>query len=260
VTVGSVLLIVVAVVLLALGLGQGSDLYLVGSIAASLLAAVGLIVYSRQATGAAVPEETEAGLDDLVEGAAASTVAYAGQGSQDDVQGGRTATVTERAPTRQPTFVDPRGEGLLRDEPRVVEPEGDVLAVGRSDQPAEPRIAEPPARHPLLADAVIPTQSVAADMDRLGDLPAQEPELHDVDLSDEPAAEQMSPAEAAQLATMITHVLVVDGRPRYHLVGCAHLLSRESESLPVGEAVELGFTPCAACQPNVKLLQEAPRP
>ena len=53
---------------------------------------------------------------------------------------------------------------------------------------------------------------------------------------------------------MTDEVLVIDGRPRYHVRGCVHLLGRESEPLPVGEAVELGFTPCSVCAPNDVLL------
>ena len=33
---------------------------------------------------------------------------------------------------------------------------------------------------------------------------------------------------------------MIDGRPRYHLTGCVHLLGRRTEPLPVSEAVELG--------------------
>ena len=59
---------------------------------------------------------------------------------------------------------------------------------------------------------------------------------------------------------MSADVLVVDGRPRYHLAGCVHLLGRgESEPLPVAEAVELGFTPCSLCEPDSALLAEARR-
>ena len=58
---------------------------------------------------------------------------------------------------------------------------------------------------------------------------------------------------------MSAAVLVIDGRPRYHLPGCVHLLGREGEPLPVSEAVELGFTPCSLCEPDSALLAEARR-
>jgi hypothetical protein len=59
------------------------------------------------------------------------------------------------------------------------------------------------------------------------------------------------------IAELVTNVLVVDGRPRYHLAGCPHLRGRETEPVPVREAVELGFTPCGRCEPATALLAGA---
>jgi hypothetical protein len=81
----------------------------------------------------------------------------------------------------------------------------------------------------------------------------------DEDPPDEPSAQIISPAAAARVAMLTSDVLVIDGRPRYHVTGCVHLLGRESEPLPVGEAVELGFTPCGMCEPDSALLAEARR-
>lgn len=81
----------------------------------------------------------------------------------------------------------------------------------------------------------------------------------DKDPVDEPAPQAVSAPDAARVAHMITDVLVIDGRPRYHLPGCEHLLGRESEPLPVSEAVELGFTPCGRCEPDSTLLADARR-
>jgi hypothetical protein len=81
----------------------------------------------------------------------------------------------------------------------------------------------------------------------------------DEDPPDEPAAQLMAPADAARVARMSAPVLVIDGRPRYHQPGCVHLLGRESEALPVREAVELGFTPCSLCEPDSALLADARR-
>lgn len=107
-----------------------------------------------------------------------------------------------------------------------------------------------PASAPLEpVTAVIPIQGGA-------DGPA---EAEDVDPPDEPAPQQVSAADAARVAQMSVEVLVVDGRPRYHLAGCVHLLGREYEPLPVGEAIELGFTPCGLCEPDSALLADARR-
>ena len=79
------------------------------------------------------------------------------------------------------------------------------------------------------------------------------------DPPDEPPAQRVAPADAAAVARLAARVRVIDGRPRYHSDGCLHLLGRESETLPVREAVELGFTPCSQCEPDRALIAEARR-
>ena len=79
------------------------------------------------------------------------------------------------------------------------------------------------------------------------------------DPPDEPPAQRVAPADAAAVARLDARVRVIDGRPRYHSDGCLHLLGRESEALPVREAVELGFTPCSQCEPDRTLIAEARR-
>jgi hypothetical protein len=79
-------------------------------------------------------------------------------------------------------------------------------------------------------------------------------EFDDGDPPDEPGEQPVDEADAAVVARLSTAVYVIDGRPRYHLGQCLHLLGRDSESLPVREAVELGFTPCAQCEPDRSLL------
>jgi hypothetical protein len=56
---------------------------------------------------------------------------------------------------------------------------------------------------------------------------------------------------------MDAEVLVVDGRPRYHLGDCPHLAGRLTEPLPAREAVELGFSPCGRCRPVDRLVGQA---
>jgi hypothetical protein len=181
---GSLLLILVAVVLLAVGLVQGSNPYLVGSIVASLLAAIALIVGSKR--------------------------------------------------------------------PRPVPPaepvEEDAELIGR--------------RVRTRLEPSIPAQGAAPDTDRgrTGQQSAaDDDEFDDEDPPDEPGAQHVLPADSARVAELSTDVLVVDGRPRYHISGCVHLLGRDSEPLPVGEAIGLGFTPCGLCEPDSALLAEARR-
>jgi hypothetical protein len=80
---------------------------------------------------------------------------------------------------------------------------------------------------------------------------SREPAFADAD--DEPAAEDSSAEDSAATANLDEQVLVVDERPRYHLRTCAWLGERKTVTLPLREARELGFTPCAMCSPNTTL-------
>ena len=51
-------------------------------------------------------------------------------------------------------------------------------------------------------------------------------------------------------------VRVVDERPRYHLADCRWLGDRATLPLPIDEARQLGFTPCAVCSPDRTLAAE----
>ncbi|GIJ12456.1 hypothetical protein ACFFMR_32300 [Micromonospora andamanensis] len=115
----------------------------------------------------------------------------------------------------------------------------------------------------------IPTQQTSADVDTGGSgwrqppgspvsEPRERPGFAD-GYDDEPGAEEITAEQAARVARLTDEVRVVDGRPRYHLGECPHLVGREHEPLPVSEAVELGFTPCAHCTPDTVLLSESGR-
>ena len=78
-------------------------------------------------------------------------------------------------------------------------------------------------------------------------------------LPDEPGEQELPAYVAGRVAELRADVLVIDGRPRYHLGECLHLLGRTADRLPVNEAVELGFTPCADCEPATALLSSPHR-
>ena len=82
-----------------------------------------------------------------------------------------------------------------------------------------------------------------------------EPDADDPD--DEPLPQAVRPADAVRVARMPAEVLVVDGRPRYHMADCPHLVGKLTEPLPVAEAVELGFSPCGLCRPVDRLVARA---
>jgi hypothetical protein len=84
-------------------------------------------------------------------------------------------------------------------------------------------------------------------------------EADDDDPADEPLPQKVSPADAVRVARLDAEVLVVDGRPRYHLPECPHLVGRLTEPIPVNEAVELGFSPCGLCRPVDRLVAAAAR-
>jgi clumping factor A len=79
------------------------------------------------------------------------------------------------------------------------------------------------------------------------------------DPADEPLPQAFRPQDAVRVARMDAEVLVVDGRPRYHLADCPHLVGRLTEPLAVSEAVELGFSPCGLCRPIDRLVAAAAR-
>jgi hypothetical protein len=68
------------------------------------------------------------------------------------------------------------------------------------------------------------------------------------DAPDAPAAEEQPPARVAALSD---GVWVVDGRPRYHLADCLIIKDLVAEEIPLAQATEDGFIPCSMCEPNV---------
>ncbi|MEV4764100.1 hypothetical protein AB0J89_15900 [Micromonospora chokoriensis] len=241
--VASLLLILVAVVLLVLGLAGGSSFLLVISIAASLLAAVALVVGARQAAAnraTADPGRTDRRQPDVSRMASQATgSAYGPPLAEPEVPVQHVPTTVGSGGTgwRQPPEppVDrepPFGSGAdaappFDDAAPFVTPADGASAPARPVSPASPSAAS------------------TDDAYRVGG-----------SVPDEPAEQPVTPAEAARVARLPDAVRVVDGHPRYHLASCAFLAGRVPEELPVAEAVELGFTPCAQCAPATALLAD----
>ncbi|MET8351307.1 MULTISPECIES: hypothetical protein [unclassified Micromonospora] len=230
--VASLLLILVAVVLLVLGLAGGSSIMLIISIAASLLAAVALVVGARQAAANRVMAEP--GRTGRRSPGAPRTANQAGPG----VAYGPPLVEPEVPIQHMPTTVGTGGTGW-RQPPEPPADQGPPFAT--ADHASNASSASQASPFPAPADEASGVDAPTADGMR----------------DEEPAAQPVTPAEAARVARLPDPVQVVDGRPRYHLASCPHLVGRASETLPVAEAVELGFTPCAQCAPATALLADA---
>jgi hypothetical protein len=89
----------------------------------------------------------------------------------------------------------------------------------------------------------------------LTDLDRAELDRADDDIpADEPTAQMVTREAAAKVSQLRAEVIVVDDRPRYHVSECLHLLGRPGQRLSAREAIRLGFTPCALCEPVTALL------
>ncbi len=116
----------------------------------------------------------------------------------------------------------------------------------------------PPGWRPRPVGVAAPLPQSRPDSTTRGTDPADPQALAEADPTvpvDEPGEQMISEREAAIIARLSTEVAVIDGRPRYHMDGCLHLLGFEIQRLPAFEAMELGFTPCALCTPATALLE-----
>ena len=71
---------------------------------------------------------------------------------------------------------------------------------------------------------------------------------------EEPPEEDTDAADLLVVADLVDEVRVLDERPRYHLSSCSWLAGRPTLGLPVQEARQLQFTPCAVCRPDATLV------
>ncbi|MBO3737213.1 hypothetical protein [Actinoplanes flavus] len=256
--VASLLLIPVAVLFLALGLVNGSSSLLIASIVVSLLAAVALVIGTRQAA---------------TRRAARDASAVPPRPVRRDPEFGEPvppASAATNASDSAPEPVGAAGESRSYDEPDPADVDEAVPAgathPGDVGEPAGPAPADY-ADSDSAADSTpdpedVPPPAGESDEQAWRPAPAEtaveqpdefdEPDADDPD--DEPLPQSVRPADAVLVARFDTEVLVVDGRPRYHMADCPHLVGRLTEPLPVNEAVELGFSPCGLCRPVDRLV------
>lgn len=120
---------------------------------------------------------------------------------------------------------------------RATEP--DAVAEAHDEPESEYVEAVDESVHEPVVESAVPAEVVA-------DVPEASSE-------DEPGEEPTDAADLLVISGLTADVRVVDERPRYHLAKCAWLGGRSSIGLPVAEARQLGFTPCARCRPDATL-------
>ncbi|MEV6871887.1 hypothetical protein [Amycolatopsis sp. NPDC051128] len=141
----------------------------------------------------------------------------------------------------------------LRRRRRTAVSAAPVAPVAPAVEAAEPAPAEDPAEEEQTV--LIPASG------DLGD-PADTPEPEETEAAGpaqaeadaEPGEEETSEADLAILTELEDEVVVVDEHPRYHLTTCSWLGSRGRILIGVGEARQLGFTPCSQCHPDATLV------
>lgn len=232
----SLLLIAAAAVLLVVGLVQDLNLLLVASIVVSLLAAVALYVGARQTRGHGGPDEA------IDEGGTRARRAPADEGAKPGDEDG--------APDDEPSSSEPDDQ-----IPVGAAVTGERVASGGSDERPDWPLGGRGSR-PAGAgrDQAAPSDTVPTGDPPGEDLPGDADDVP----ADEPPTQRTPRGDAELVSRLPAEVLVVDGRPRYHATDCSHLLGKECEPLAVSEAVELGFSPCAWCQPDTVVLGGTP--
>ncbi|MEV7044124.1 hypothetical protein [Amycolatopsis sp. NPDC051061] len=144
-------------------------------------------------------------------------------------------SASEEAVPEEPTSEEPVSEEPSTEQPPA-EAEQTVLipAAGDLGDPADTPEPEAPAE-PAAAEVPAETQA--------------EPEP-----GTDPGEEETTAADIAVLADLEDEVVVVDEHPRYHLTTCVWLGTRDTIPIGIGEARQLGFTPCDRCRPDANLV------
>jgi hypothetical protein len=171
----------------------------------------------------------------------------------DWIKGRRAKSADEPA---RPKAVAVGGTRHRRDEPL----HDDVPADEFPPEPASNLDFEPPVRVDLPTDIgpidrppvdmAVDTGAGPADTVVTESVAEVDP---DVDLAAEPGEEPTDASDLLVVAGLSAEVRVVDEHPRYHLATCVWLANRPTIPLPVSEARQLGFTPCARCGPDAML-------
>jgi hypothetical protein len=175
----------------------------------------------------------------------------------DWVKGRRKARADE---TAGPKVVPVGGDRHRRDEPDADEHEDDLLDDDDvfPQEPASPLTFEPPVKMELPGGPADERTVVTEAVERpegpaQGAKKAEGADSAALDLDREPGEEPTDASDLLVVAGLSAEVRVVDEHPRYHLATCVWLANRPTIPVPVSEARQLGFTPCARCGPDAIL-------
>ena len=142
-------------------------------------------------------------------------------------------------------------------EPETVEAKPSLF----TEAPAEPAEEEQTVLIPAAGELGDPADTPEPETDSEPEAPEEKTAVVAATEPEPPPAEEAEPGEertsAADLATVSElddEVVVVDEYPRYHLTDCGWLNGRDTIPIAVGEARQLGFTPCARCTPDAALV------
>jgi hypothetical protein len=231
------ILVLAALALLVTALITATSLWAWVSIGLSVLAGLILLVdwLRRRKRVAAAEPSTEDGAD-----AKDSADEKDSADTKDTEDSGATAEDAAKEDAEATALLPSTGElGDPADVPEpVIEPE-DEPEPASAETPAETTVADSPA--PAAAEtagsAAVATKVTKADSAR----------------ENAPGEEETAADDLAIVSDLEDEVVVVDEYPRYHLVDCGWLSGRDTIPIAVGEARQLGFTPCARCGPDAVL-------
>ncbi|WP_328611406.1 hypothetical protein OG943_20540 [Amycolatopsis sp. NBC_00345] len=238
------ILVLAALALLVTALITATSLWAWVSIGLSVLAGLILLFDWLRRRKRSAAAEAEPSTEDTAD---AKDTADSGDAAEDPVE-------DDAEPT---TLLPATGElGDPADVPDpVIEPEGD------EPEAASPAVAETAAETtaetPAAADAAESTApaGAAAAGSALGATKVTRPDSAAAAAAREnaPGEEKTDEEDLAIVSDLEDEVVVVDEFPRYHLVDCGWLSGRDTIPIAVGEARQLGFTPCSRCGPDAVL-------
>ncbi|MEA5363633.1 hypothetical protein VA596_29155 [Amycolatopsis sp., V23-08] len=145
----------------------------------------------------------------------------------------------------EPASAEPDEKPSLFTEPEKPAEEDQTVLIPAAGELGDPADTPEPD---LPAEAPEPEKAPEADAPTAASVVEKEPD------EAEPGEESTSESDIALLADLDDEVVVVDEHPRYHLRVCSWVGTRDTIPIGIGEARQLGFTPCARCGPDATLV------